>query len=99
LEAKDKVDSLILTFTTEKEALKRDYLHSLALEKRKFLNEENLKQFNDALLESKEVFENLSPNIHFIDTTNLTSSEVSIEVTKYILNDMENNYILRKEIK
>lgn len=99
LEAKDKVDSLILTFTTEQEALKRDYLHSLALEKRKFLNEENIKHFNNALLESKEVFENLSPNIHFIDTTNLTPNEVSIEVTKHILNDMENNYTLRKEIK
>ena len=56
-------------------------------------------QFNKALIEMKELFLMDNPNFHFVDTTNLTSNEVSIEVTKHILNDMENQYILRKEIK
>lgn len=97
LEAKNKVDSLFITYADDQVALKRDYLHSLALEPRNFLNLNNIMEFNNALLESKDIFEKISPNIHFIDTTNLTPNEVSIAVTKHIINDMENNYILKKE--
>ncbi|MDD4706340.1 MAG: HD domain-containing protein [Bacilli bacterium] len=99
LEAKNKVDSLFITYAEDQIALKRDYLHSLALESRNFLNLNNIRQFNKALIEMKDLFQTYNSNIHFIDTTNLTPNEVSILVTKHILNDMENNYNLRKEIK
>lgn len=99
LEAQNKVDSLIITYADNQEALKRDYVNSLALEPRNFLNLDNIMQFNKALIEMKELFLMDNPNFYFVDTTNLTSNEVSIEVTKHILNDMENQYILRKEIK
>lgn len=96
IESKDKIDSLILTYAIEKEALKRDYIHSLSLEQRSFLNISNLEEYNRALVESEVLFEEISPNIHFIDTTFKTTDEVSFEVANNILNDIENYYILKK---
>ena len=49
------IDFLVVTYATPLVSLKRDYNSSLALEKRNFLNFDNLVEYNDALKEFRRI--------------------------------------------
>lgn len=96
---KSKINIIISTYTDSLTSLKRDYNTNLSLEQRKFLNEDNINEYNKSLLNMQELSFNVEINFHLVDTTNKNQREVSFEVIDKILYDMKNFYIenIRKE--
>lgn len=90
---KEKINIIIGTYTDSLTSLKRDYKANLSLEKRTFLNEENINEYNKALLNIKKISKEESINLYIFDTTNKTEREVSFEVINEILNNMRSYYI------
>lgn len=66
---KQKINIIISTYTDSLTSLKRDYNTNLSLEKRTFLNEENINEYNNSLLNMKKLSEKESINLHIFDTT------------------------------
>lgn len=91
--SKANIDLLIINYTDEYTALKRDYNNSLSLEKRKFLNLENIKEYNDSLEEIEAVFNESVDNLLKVDTTNISPLDSSIIITEKILKTLEKKYI------
>lgn len=94
---KEKINIIISTYTDSLTALKRDYNANLSLEKRNFLNEKNIDEYNKSLFNMKELAEKETINFHQFDTTNKNQREISLEVVDVILNDMKQE--IMKEIK
>ena len=79
---KQKIDIIISTYTDSLTSLKRDYNANLSLEKRNFLNEDNVNEYNASLENTLKMFEN---KVYLFDTTNTSQRETSIEVANKIL--------------
>jgi len=96
---KEKIDIVISTYTDSLTALKRDYSANLSLEKRNFLNEKNIDEYNISLLNMKELSKKEKINFELFDTTNKNQREISFEVIDFILEDMKKNLLkkVRKE--
>lgn len=96
---KEKIDIIIGTSTDSLTALKRDYNANLSLEKRTFLNEENINEYNTSLLNMKNLANKENINFKLFDTTNKNMREISLEITKTILKNMKEKYVkeLNKE--
>ncbi len=90
---KEKIDIIISTYTDSITALKRDYNANLSLEKRKFLNEENVNEYNESLINMKKLAEKENINFHLFDTTNKNQREISFEIVNVIMDDMRNKLI------
>lgn len=90
---KEKIDIVISTYTDSITALKRDYNANLSLEKRNFLNEENVNEYNKSLINMKALAEKENINFHLFDTTNKNQREVSFEIVNVIMDDMRNKLI------
>lgn len=84
------IDSLVITYADPITSLKRDYNSSLALEKRRFLNVDNLSEYNNAL---KDLFVEDVENTTFLDTTSMSMNDVSIEVASQVMPIMRKKYI------
>ena len=78
----EKIDIVIALKTDAITALKRDYNANLSLEKRNFLNEDNVNEYNASLENTMKMFEN---KVYLFDTTNTSQRETSIEVANKIL--------------
>ena len=78
----EKIDIIIALKTDAITALKRDYNANLSLEKRNFLNEDNVNEYNASLENTLKMFEN---KVYLFDTTNTSQRETSIEVAHKIL--------------
>jgi len=98
---KEKINIIISTYTDSLTALKRDYNANLSLEKRSFLNEENVNEYNKSLLNMKWLAKENNINFHLFDTTNKAQRETSINIADIILDDMRNFQInrIKKELK
>ena len=92
---RDKIDLVIVTYTDSITCMKRDYLTSLSLEKRRFLNENNINEYNKSLFNMKALAEKENLNLHLFDTTNNDQRTVSFEVVERILNDMKTKLLSR----
>ena len=92
---KQKIDIIISTYTDSLTSLKRDYNANLSLEKRTFLNEQNINEYNNSLLNMKKLSEKESINLHIFDTTEKSEREVSFEVVDTILSNMRKEYLIR----
>ncbi len=92
---KDKIDIIIATYTDALTSLKRDYFAHLSLEKRSFLNETNVNEYNHSLLNMQELTKSEEINLYLFDTTNINQRELSFEVAETILKDMKKKYIKR----
>ena len=90
---KEKIDIIISTYTDSITALKRDYNSNLSLEKRNFLNEQNLEEYNNSLLNMKELSKKENINFSLFDTTRKSQREISFEIADKILDDMRIKYI------
>lgn len=90
---KEKINIIISTYTDSITALKRDYNANLSLEKRNFLNETNINEYNDSLLRMQELAKKENINFNLFDTTNKNQREISFEIIKTILEDMRNDLI------
>ena len=100
---KNSIDIVIGTYTDPITALKRDYIANLSLEKRNFLNETNLGEYNRSLLNLESIANKESINFKMFDTTGVSQRETSIDVCETILNDMKikllNKVNDKKELK
>lgn len=98
---KDKINIIISTYADSLTALKRDYNANISLEERNFLNKNNIDEYNNALLNMKElsIIENI--NFNLFDTTNKNQRIISIEVANVILDNMRRVYLdeIYKELK
>lgn len=81
------------------ESIRRDYVSSLSLEDRKFIREENLVRYNDALMKMQPVFESYNSAYHFIDTSNKSIMDVSISITDYLCDEIIDVLTQRKAIE
>ena len=90
---KEKIDIVISTYTDSLTALKRDYNANLSLEKRNFLNETNVNEYNNSLLNMEKLSEKEKINFRLFDTTNKNQREISFEVIDEILKDMRKNLL------
>ena len=95
---KNKIDIVISTYADSLTSLKRDYNANLSLEKRSFLNETNLNEYNESLLNMKKLSEEENINFNLFDTTNKNQREISFEVVDCLLKDMRQN-LLNKSYK
>ena len=93
LKSKELIDFLVITYADPIASLKRDYNCSLALEKRNFLNKDNINEYNNSLNDLKDLFENSVDNSLFLDTTSLNMNDVAIEVAEKIMIAMRKKYI------
>ena len=73
--------------------MKRDYNANLSLEKRNFLNETNVNEYNNSLLNMEKLSEKEKINFRLFDTTNKNQREISFEVIDEILKDMRKNLL------
>ncbi len=94
--SKELIDFLVITYADGLTSLKRDYNSSLALEKRNFLNIENIEGFNECLNKLNDLFRKSVDNSLILDTSNINMNEVSTTITENILPVMRKKYI--KEI-
>lgn len=94
----EKIDIVIALKTDAITALKRDYNANLSLEKRNFLNEDNVNEYNISLENTLKLFENKA---YVFDTTNKSQRETSIEVANKILDNYRAKIIniINNEIK
>lgn len=90
---KDKIDIIIGLYTDSLTSLKRDYTANTSLEKRTFLNEDNINEYNNSLMDIQELSDKENINFYLFDTTNKSEREISFEVLDKILTDMRNKYI------
>lgn len=101
LEAKEKyskisnklIDFLVITYADAIVSLKRDYNSSLALEKRTFLNTENINEYNNSLNALQELFNNSVKNFILLDTSYMNMNDVSIDIAEKIMIAMRQKYI------
>ena len=90
-----KYDIIISTYTDPLTSLKRDYNVNLSLEKRNFLNEQNVLEYNESLINMKNLSKNEKINLHFFNTTNKSERKISFEVIDAILKDMRKTFVDR----
>ena len=91
--SKEFIDLLVITTTDAKTSLRRDYLNSLALEPRSFLNLDNIEEYNNNLNKAEMIFPESVHHIVKVDTTKITPNETSIMIANGILPVMRKNYI------
>lgn len=96
---KNKINIILGLYTDSLTSLKRDYSANISLEKRTFLNEKNINEYNNSLVNMKELSSKFNINFHMFDTTNKSEREISFQVLDVILSDMRKQYIdiLNKE--
>ena len=78
----EKINIIIALKTDALTSIKRDYNANLSLEKRNFLNEKNVNEYNISLDNTLQMFKNKA---YEFDTTDLSQREISIEVAHKIL--------------
>lgn len=80
-------------------SLKRDYLCNLSVEKRNFLNEKNIQEYNNCLNDLQGLFSESVDSMFLLDTSDISLNDVSIKVTSRILPVMRKKYIKALEQK
>lgn len=90
---KNNIDVILGLYTDSLTSLRRDYTANTSLEKRTFLNEENINEYNNSLMNMKELSRKENINFHLFDTTDKSERDISFEVLNTILTDMRNKYI------
>lgn len=91
--SKELIDFLVITYADPIISLKRDYLSSLALEPRRFLNVNNIEEYNNSLNALQELFSESVDCMMFFDTSNMSMNDLSIAVTSQMLPVMRKKYI------
>lgn len=98
---KEKINITLATFADSETSLKRDYKANLSLEKRSFLNKDNVDEYNDGLLSVKKICKKENINFHMFNTSKKKERQISIEVANCILDDMKKTLLdqIHKEYK
>lgn len=91
--SRELIDFLVVTYADPLISLKRDYNSSLALEKRSFLNVDNLEAYNRCLNELMDLFGMSVEDFMLLDTSSIDVNDVAIIVASEIMPAMRNQYI------
>ncbi len=91
--SKELIDFLFITYADANTSLKRDYLSSLALEKRNFLNQQNIEEYNNCLTDLQKLFSESTDSMLLLDTSDMNLNDVSVMATTKILTAMRKKYI------
>ncbi len=91
--SKELIDFLVITYADSLISLRRDYTSSLALEKRSFLNQENIDEYNNCLNSLQGLFADSVDSYMLLDTSNIDLNDVSIEVASQIIPTIRKKYI------
>ena len=91
--SKQLIDFLVITYADSLISLRRDYISSLALEPRSFLNKENIDEYNNCLNSLQGLFAESVDSYMLLDTSNMGMNDVSIEVASQVLPVMRRRYI------
>ena len=89
----DKIDIVIGLYTDSLTSLRRDYTANASLEKRTFLSEDNINEYNNSLMNMKKLSNKENINFYLFDTTDKSERDISFEVLDTILTDMRSKYI------
>ena len=89
------IDTIIGTYTDSLTSMQRDYKANLAIEDRRFLNIQNIDEYNKSFDNVQRVCKKNLINFHKVDTTNKEQDEVKIEVANTVLDDIRKEYIRR----
>ena len=89
----DKIDIVIGLYTDSLTSLRRDYTANASLEKRTFLSEDNINEYNNSLMNMKELSNKENINFYLFDTTDKSERDISFEILDTILTDMRSKYI------
>ena len=87
------IDFLVITYAESLTSLKREYNTSLTLEKRNFLNIENINEYNRSIKDLQELFKKSVEDSILLDTTSMSMDDVSIEIASQIMIAMRKKYI------
>ncbi len=93
--SKELIDVLVTLYTDPLTSLKRDYNNSLSLENRRFLNFENIEEYNKALHDSLPIFNTSVSKVISIDTTDISPNESSVIVAESVMPLIRQKYIDR----
>ena len=91
--SKELIDFLLITYADPVVSLKRDYVSSLALEKRNFLSQDNIEEYNNCLNDLQDLFSQSVDSMLLLDTSSTGLNDVSVEATSQILPAMRKQYI------
>lgn len=91
--SKSSINFLLVTYADSIVAVKRDYENSITLEERKFINQENIDEYNEALLSLQELFKESTNYYMFLDTTSVSKKDVMLEVATQLMIVMRNSYL------
>jgi len=91
--SKEIIDILVIGYTDAFTSLKRDYVGSLALEKRNFLNLDNIIEYNESMEASMPIFEKSVEKVLWVDTTNISPLESSLMITDELLSSIRKEYV------
>lgn len=97
--SKNLIDFLLLTYAEPIVSLRRDYMSSLALEKRSFLSQENIEEYNNSLNALQDLFLESVDSMLMLDTSDKKLNDITIEATSKILSAMRKKYIKSFEKK
>ena len=87
------IDFLVITYADSLVSLKRDYNSSLALEKRNFLNTDNIDEYNNCLKELIPLFTDSVDKFIMLDTSTMEMNDVSVKVASEIMPEIRKEYI------
>ncbi|MDD3340941.1 MAG: HD domain-containing protein [Bacilli bacterium] len=91
--SKELIDLLVIGYTDAQTAVKRDYINSLALEESRFLNIDNIHEYNKNMELSMNVFKKSVNNIYKLDTTDISPRDSSVLIAENIMHIMREKYI------
>ena len=91
--SKGTIDFLVITYAETFTSLRRDYFSNLALEKRRYLNQDNIEEYNNCLKALNTSFSPDATDLFFIDTTLMSVADVSTEIASQILLALRGKYI------
>lgn len=91
--SKELIDFLLITYAEPMVSLRRDYLSSLALEQRSFLNVSNIEEYNNCLNELQGLFSESVNSMFLLDTSNIELTDTSILAASQIMPAIRKRYI------
>ena len=91
--SKRLIDFLIMTYADPLISVKRDYLSSLSLEERRYINVENIEDFNICMHELKKLFSKSVKDFYMLNTSFYDMHDVSVDIASQIMPAIREKYI------
>ena len=91
--SKNMIDFLVITYASSGVSLRRDYINSLSLDERNFLNINNIDRYNDCLRDLDGLLKKSVDSYLPIDTSLLSVRDTGVIVASNVVKTMRKKYI------